>query len=100
MYTEQCTAAMFSVTENFYRIICFLESFIQESVNWLVSKGRIKEADDAIRKVAKFNKRSLPDDLFTEEDIPQETAPTVLVLRMNNPCHFLTRSELTSAALH
>ncbi|XP_038077424.1 organic cation transporter protein-like [Patiria miniata] len=47
--------------------------FIQESVRWLVSKGRIEEAEQVIRKIAKMNKKTLPDVLFEYEDIQAET---------------------------
>ncbi|XP_038078075.1 organic cation transporter protein-like [Patiria miniata] len=46
--------------------------FIQESVSWLVSKGMIDEAEVVIRKVAKINKKTLPDVLFDKEDIRED----------------------------
>ncbi|XP_038078076.1 organic cation transporter protein-like [Patiria miniata] len=47
--------------------------FIQESVSWLVSKGRIDEAEVVIRRVAKINRKTLPDVLFDRDDIKDET---------------------------
>ncbi|XP_038077426.1 organic cation transporter protein-like [Patiria miniata] len=47
--------------------------FIHESIRWLVSKGRIDEAEKVIRKIAKMNKKTLPDVLFDKEDIQAET---------------------------
>ncbi|XP_022093044.1 solute carrier family 22 member 13-like [Acanthaster planci] len=46
--------------------------FLQESIRWLVSKGRIDEAEAVVRRVARFNKRTLPDVLFDKEDIAKE----------------------------
>ncbi|XP_022107240.1 organic cation transporter protein-like [Acanthaster planci] len=46
--------------------------FIKESVRWLVSKGRIDEAETVIRSIAKFNKKTLPDVLFEKTDIEDE----------------------------
>ncbi|XP_038078074.1 solute carrier family 22 member 13-like [Patiria miniata] len=47
--------------------------FMQESVSWLISKGRIEEAEAVIRRVAKINKKTLPDVLLNKDDIEQET---------------------------
>ncbi|XP_071801412.1 organic cation transporter protein-like [Asterias amurensis] len=47
--------------------------FMKESISWLVSKGRIEEAEETIRRIAKFNKKTLPDVLFTKEDIQEQT---------------------------
>ena len=45
--------------------------FVQESITWLLSKGKVEEAEKVIRKVAKFNKKTLPNVLFSKEDIQE-----------------------------
>ncbi|XP_038076486.1 organic cation transporter protein-like [Patiria miniata] len=46
--------------------------FLQESIRWLVSKGKVDEAESVIRRIAKYNKKTLPDVLFDKEDIMKE----------------------------
>ncbi|XP_071800449.1 solute carrier family 22 member 4-like [Asterias amurensis] len=46
-----------------------LTMFLSESVRWLLSKGRVKEAEDVIRKVGKWNGKKLPDVIFEEKEI-------------------------------
>ncbi|XP_030851384.1 organic cation transporter protein [Strongylocentrotus purpuratus] len=46
-----------------------LMPFIPESARWLLSHGNGEKAEKIIRKVAKVNKRKLPDPLFTEDEI-------------------------------
>ncbi|XP_022107241.1 solute carrier family 22 member 13-like [Acanthaster planci] len=54
-------------------VVLFIPTiFLQESIRWLVSKGRIDEAEKVIRRVAKFNRKTLPDALFDKEDIEKE----------------------------
>ncbi|XP_071801497.1 organic cation transporter protein-like [Asterias amurensis] len=53
-------------------ILFFPAPFFQESISWLVSKGKIEEAEATIRRIAKFNKKTLPDVLFTKEDIQEQ----------------------------
>eukprot|EP00057_Strongylocentrotus_purpuratus_P029167 XP_011683641.1 PREDICTED: solute carrier family 22 member 5 isoform X2 [Strongylocentrotus purpuratus] len=45
------------------------DNFIPESARWLLSHGNGEKAEKIIRKVAKVNKRKLPDPLFTEDEI-------------------------------
>ena len=52
--------------------------FVQESIRWLVSKGRINEAEAVIRRVAKFNKKTLPDILFDQADVHEQTVGTAV----------------------
>ena len=53
-------------------VISPISSFIHESIRWLVSKGKVEEAEAVVRKIAKFNRRTLPDVLFEEKDIEEE----------------------------
>ncbi|XP_022084723.1 solute carrier family 22 member 13-like isoform X2 [Acanthaster planci] len=80
-YFFLATAAMY-VRE--WRTLCLIISlptlpffipplFMQESVDWLVSKGRTREAEDVVRRVAKINKKTLPEVVFNDEDIQEET---------------------------
>ncbi|XP_022107237.1 organic cation transporter protein-like [Acanthaster planci] len=45
--------------------------FVEESVIWLVSKGKIQEAEAAIRRVAKMNGKTLPNVLFEKDDFEE-----------------------------
>ncbi|XP_022110865.1 solute carrier family 22 member 13-like [Acanthaster planci] len=47
----------------------FLVIFLSESVRWLLSKGRVQEAEEVIRKVARWNKKTLPEKIFDEKEI-------------------------------
>ncbi|XP_041461643.1 organic cation transporter protein-like [Lytechinus variegatus] len=51
-----------------------LMPFIPESARWLLSHGNRKKAEKIIHKVAKVNKRKLPDPLFTEEEVKEQKA--------------------------
>ncbi|XP_022110861.1 solute carrier family 22 member 20-like [Acanthaster planci] len=42
---------------------------LSESVRWLLSKGRVQEAEEVIRKVGKWNKKTLPEKIFDEKEI-------------------------------
>ena len=42
-----------------------------ESARWLINRGRHKEAEKIIRKVAKVNKKELPDVLFEDDEIDE-----------------------------
>ncbi|XP_038077427.1 organic cation transporter protein-like isoform X1 [Patiria miniata] len=46
--------------------------FVEESIRWLVSKGRIDEAEAVIRRIARMNKKTLPDVLFDQGDIHEQ----------------------------
>ncbi|XP_022110864.1 solute carrier family 22 member 13-like isoform X2 [Acanthaster planci] len=47
----------------------FLVLGLSESVRWLLSKGRVQEAEEVIRKVGKWNKKTLPEKIFDEKEI-------------------------------
>ncbi|XP_038048035.1 organic cation transporter protein-like isoform X2 [Patiria miniata] len=58
-----------------------------ESARWLINRGRHKQAEKIIRRVAKVNKKELPDVLFEEDEIKElkeklatERKPTALDL--------------------
>ncbi|XP_071800669.1 organic cation transporter protein-like isoform X2 [Asterias amurensis] len=44
---------------------------LPESARWLINRGRHKEAEKIIRKVAKVNKKELPDVLFEDDEIDE-----------------------------
>ena len=39
---------------------------------WLLSRGRVKEAEAVVRRVARINRKTLPDVIFDEEDIKEQ----------------------------
>ena len=39
---------------------------------WLLSKGRVKEAEAVVRRVARVNGKTLPDVIFDEGDIKEQ----------------------------
>ena len=47
--------------------------FVQESITWLISKGKFEQAEVVIRRVAKVNKKTLPDVVLDKEDIQEQT---------------------------
>ncbi|XP_022108996.1 solute carrier family 22 member 13-like [Acanthaster planci] len=53
-------------------VLLFPVIFVQESIRWLVSKGRIDEAETVLRRVAKFNMKTLPDVLFDQADAQEQ----------------------------
>ncbi|XP_022084587.1 solute carrier family 22 member 3-like [Acanthaster planci] len=66
----------FRFMAGFGNIGSYIPLFVQESVNWLVSKGRIEEANKVVRRVAMINGKALPDVLFDKEDM-EETESSV-----------------------
>ncbi len=38
--------------------------FLSESPRWLISKGRVNEAQKVIRKIARINQKDIPDEFF------------------------------------
>ena len=42
--------------------------FLSESARWLLAKGRVKEAEDVIRKVGRWNGIELPNEIFDEKE--------------------------------
>lgn len=49
-------------------IIINLFRFVPESVVWLVSQGKVKEAEKILEKAAKVNRRPLPTDCLSDCD--------------------------------
>ena len=43
-------------------MICFNFSLTPESVRWFMVKGKIEEAKQVFRRMAKVNKRTMPDE--------------------------------------
>ena len=39
---------------------------------WLLSRGRVKEAEAVVRRVARVNGKTLPDVIFDEGDIKEQ----------------------------
>lgn len=59
----QKTSKVFDTIRLLNQTFLYLSRFIPESLRWNISKGRIKEAAESARKIAKFNKIGLADDL-------------------------------------
>ena len=71
---------------------------MQESINWLISKGKLDEADLVIRRVARFNKKAVPDVLFDKEDAEGETVNWIL-LRISIACNTSPFLPVTSFSI-
>jgi hypothetical protein len=51
-----------------------------ESVRWLLSKGKTREANVIIQRIAKFNKKPLPDGMRLKAGTKAESTPSSLSL--------------------
>ncbi|KAL3867389.1 hypothetical protein ACJMK2_044595 [Sinanodonta woodiana] len=58
-------------------VLGFICLCLPESISWLIAKRKLQEADKVIRRVAKFNKKSIPDLLFTDGKSPIRTITDV-----------------------
>ena len=47
-------------------------SLLAESPRWLISKGRLTDADKVIRKIAKVNKKDLPEEFFANLELKDQ----------------------------
>lgn len=67
-----------------YLLSCFLTlRFIPESPRWLLSKGRVKEAEDIIRAAARKNGITPPEVIFKDSElIKSEVKSGVLISKM------------------
>ena len=52
-----------------YTNICLNSRFIDESIPWLVANKKTKQAEQILRKAAKINGITLPDHIFSKEDM-------------------------------
>ncbi|XP_022109164.1 organic cation transporter protein-like [Acanthaster planci] len=68
-------------------IVCFflLIRVVPESARWLITQGKVKEAEAIIRKIAKVNKAKLPEQLFSADDHIQEQGRTSFVDLFRKP---------------
>ncbi|XP_072178172.1 organic cation transporter protein-like [Diadema setosum] len=53
-------------------LLFFFYPFIPESARWLISKGRTEAATKVVEKAATVNKATLPDPIFTDEEIKEQ----------------------------
>ena len=47
-------------------------SFVHESARWLISKGKVDKAVEVLRKIAKTNKKNVPDEVFKNFEVSVE----------------------------
>lgn len=45
-----------------YRLIVFSNRLVPESVRWLMTHGKIAQAEKILKRVAKINRKEMPDD--------------------------------------
>ncbi|XP_033625385.1 organic cation transporter protein-like isoform X1 [Asterias rubens] len=55
--------------------------FLPESPRWLISKKKFKQAEKIIKSIAKVNKKSVPENMFVEEDTIQEKETNNILTR-------------------
>ncbi|XP_072014760.1 organic cation transporter protein-like [Amphiura filiformis] len=56
-------------------LLCLFIPLLSESPRWLLSKGRMTEAQKVIRRIAKVNKKDLPDEFFNSLEIQEQEKP-------------------------
>ena len=62
-----------------YMYVCVLSRIIPESLPWLLSKGRIAEAEAIVQRAARFNNKQIPTDIFSDHVVGSPSAEAIKV---------------------
>ena len=72
---------------------------VPESLVWLLAKGKIKEAEDIVQKAARFNGKTIPENVFSDHVIRSPTAESK-VLEATNLSRLVTGYSSVSLLLY